>query len=82
MKFGGGAAGAIIGFVLSSYGYEGMDESTVSNALPGIKMLMSWVPMLITIPAMIALFIYPLSKPKLAGILADLNQKRQSTSPQ
>ena len=82
MKFGGGAAGAIIGFVLSSYGYDGMDESTVSNALPGIKMLMSWVPMLITIPAMIALFIYPLSKPKLAGILADLNQKRQSTSPQ
>lgn len=76
MKFGGGAAGAIIGFVLSSYGYDGLKEETMAGALPAIKMLMSWVPALVTIPAIIALVVYPLSKTKLEGILVELNDKR------
>ncbi len=80
MKFGGGAAGAIIGFVLSGYGYDGMDEATVAGAIPGIKMLMSWVPALVTIPAILTLWIYPLSNEKLDEISADLTKRRSATT--
>lgn len=80
MKFGGGAAGAIIGFVLSAYGYEGMNEATIAGAIPGIKMLMSWVPALITIPAVIALLIYPLSNARLTSIANDLQTRRSTTA--
>jgi GPH family glycoside/pentoside/hexuronide:cation symporter len=76
MKFGGGMAGAIIGFVLSNYGYDGMNEETIAGAIPGIKMLMSWVPAIITIPGVLALIAYPLSKEKLATIEADLSKRR------
>ena len=65
MKFGGGVAGGIIGFVLAAYGYDGMDEVTVSSALEGIKMLMSWIPALFTIPVIFILFWYPLNTEKL-----------------
>ena len=80
MKFGGGAAGAITGFVLSGYGYDGMDESTIAGAIPGIKMLMSWVPALITIPAVIVLVIYPLSNVRLEGIANDLATRRSTNN--
>jgi GPH family glycoside/pentoside/hexuronide:cation symporter len=76
MKFGGGAAGAIIGFVLASYGYDGMVESTVAGALPGIQMLMSWVPALVVIPAVLALLMYPLSKDKLTEMAVALEKRR------
>ena len=76
MKFGGGAAGGIIGFVLSNYGYDGMDESTIPSALPGIKMLMSWVPALLTIPVVIALMVYPLTKAKIESMMSDLTVSR------
>lgn len=80
MKFGGGAAGAIIGFVLSGYGYDGLDETTVAGAIPGIKMLMSWVPALLTIPMVIVLVIYPLSKEKLTTITTELKNRRLSNA--
>jgi GPH family glycoside/pentoside/hexuronide:cation symporter len=78
MKFGGGVAGAIIGFILAGYGYDGMDETTVSGALPGIKMLMSWVPALITVPLILALLIYPLSSEKLEKMGIELQKLRAS----
>ncbi|MEL7120407.1 MAG: MFS transporter [Bacteroidota bacterium] len=72
MKFGGGAAGAIIGFVLSSYGYDGMDETSIAGAIPGIKSLMSWIPALLTIPVVFVLVIYPLSKELIEKISTEL----------
>jgi len=76
MKFGGGVAGVIIGFVLANYGYEGMNEETIAGAIPGIKMLMSWIPAIITIPGILAMLAYPLSKEKLLSIEADLAIRR------
>ena len=43
-KFGGGIAGAIIGFVLAAFHYNGQDEVAIKGAVPGIIMLMSWIP--------------------------------------
>ncbi len=76
MKFGGGAAGAIIGFILSGYGYDGMDQATISGAIPGIKMLMSWVPALITIPAVLVLMVYPLNTLTLEKMSEELQRSR------
>ena len=77
MKFGGGVAGGIIGFVLAAYGYDGMKEETVVGAIEGIKMLMSWIPALFTIPVIGILFWYPLSKSKLADMAKKLEVIRK-----
>ena len=76
MKFGGGVAGGIIGFVLADYGYDGMDETTIKAAIPGIKMLMSWVPALFAIPVVVILLWYPLSSKKLGEMAEKLKVLR------
>jgi glycoside/pentoside/hexuronide:cation symporter, GPH family len=76
-KFGGGIAGAIIGWVLGSYGYNGMDESTIEGAIPAIKLLMTWLPALIlTVLGVSAVFAYPLNDTKLKKIVDELNSRR------
>lgn len=75
-KFGGGIAGAIIGYVLGSYGYDGLDETSIEGAIPAIKMLMSWIPAIILVPGVIALIAYPLSKKQLDKISTELQSKR------
>ena len=80
MKFGGGVAGGIIGFVLASYGYDGLDESTVAGAIPGIKMLMSWVPALLCLPLVLFIYLYPLSTAKLDEMGQKLKQIRTTNN--
>jgi glycoside/pentoside/hexuronide:cation symporter, GPH family len=76
MKFGGGVAGAIIGFVLATYGYNGMDASSVPGAIPGIKLLMSWIPGIFAFLGIIVLFFYSLNKKKMDEIEADLRNRK------
>ncbi len=76
-KFGGGIAGAIIGFILGSYGYNGQDATAIEGAIPGIKMLMSWVPSIIAVVAALVMFIYPLTQSKLDLITHELNSRRE-----
>lgn len=75
-KFGGGLAAAIIGGVLAAFHYDGMDSSTIEGALPGIKMLMSWIPGLVALLAAILMTIYPLTQEKLDEITIELNNRR------
>ena len=77
MKFGGGVAGAVIGFVLSFYGYDGQDPSTIEGAREGIRFLMSWIPGIFTVIAFIAMIFYPLSQDRLNVIQEGLNVKRK-----
>lgn len=78
MKTGGGFAGALIGLVLAIYGYDGMDKSTIEGAIPGIKALMSWIPMLFVFVAAAVMMLYPLTKEKMEQIEADLAARRES----
>ena len=81
-KFGGGIAGAIIGFVLGSYGYNGQDAVAIEGAIPGIKMLMSWVPGLVAIVgAVIMALLYPLGKQKMNEISKELQERRKLEKP-
>ena len=76
MKFGGGVAGAVIGFVLSAYGYDGTNASSIPEALPGIKLLMSWIPVIFLVISTAVMFIYPLTKSKMQEIESDLQSRR------
>jgi GPH family glycoside/pentoside/hexuronide:cation symporter len=75
-KFGGGLAGAIIGFVLASFKYNGQDTVAIQGAVPGIIMLMSWIPTIITILAAGIMTLYPLNQKKMDEITIELNNRR------
>ena len=76
-KFGGGIAGAIIGLVLGMYHYNGQDAISIKGAIPGIIMLMSWIPAIITIIAAALMTLYPLTQKKTSEITSELNHRRQ-----
>ncbi|MDP5061847.1 MAG: MFS transporter [Maribacter sp.] len=75
-KFGGGIAGAVIGLVLGAFSYDGQDSSSIQGAFPGMVMLMSWVPAIVTVVAAGLMFLYPLTAKKMDEITIDLNQRR------
>jgi GPH family glycoside/pentoside/hexuronide:cation symporter len=75
-KFGGGIAGAIIGFVLAAFAYNGQDSIAIEGAIPGIKMLMSWIPAVITVIAAAFMMLYPLDQNNLEEITKELNERR------
>lgn len=77
-KFGGGIAGVIIGAVLTAYHYDGLDYASIQGAIPGIKMLMSWIPAIITGLAAIILLLYPLNQDKMDEITLELNRRRKT----
>jgi|JFJP01.1.fsa_nt_gi glycoside/pentoside/hexuronide:cation symporter, GPH family len=75
-KFGGGIAGAIIGFVLSAFNYDGQNVASIAGAVPGIVMLMSWIPALIAFVAAGFMTLYPLTQKKMDEITIELNNRR------
>lgn len=76
-KFGGGLAGAIIGVVLSAFNYNGQDAVAIQAAVPGIVMLMSWIPALIALIGAGLMVLYPLDQEKMDAVTAQLNLRRQ-----
>jgi GPH family glycoside/pentoside/hexuronide:cation symporter len=75
-KFGGGIAGAIIGWVLAAYGYNGQNEVSIQGAVPGIIMLMSWIPTVVTVITAGVMTLYPLNQNKMDEITLELNARR------
>jgi GPH family glycoside/pentoside/hexuronide:cation symporter len=75
-KFGGGIAGAIIGLVLAAFHYNGQDAASIQGAVPGIIMLMSWIPAIVAMIAAGIMSLYPLSQKKMDAITIELNNRR------
>ncbi len=75
-KFGGGVAGAIIGLVLAAFHYNGQDAVAIQGAVPGIIMLMSWIPAVIAFAGAVLMYFYPLSQQKMDEITIELNKRR------
>lgn len=75
-KFGGGIAGAIIGFILGAFHYNGQDAASIEGAIPGIKMLMSWVPGVVAAIGAGIMMFYPLTQEKMDEITSTLEQRR------
>ena len=76
-KFGGGVAGFIVGVVLAKYGYVGTDASTIPGAIPGIKLLMGYIPSVIAGITAFLMFLYPLSDRRLSEITSELSSRRK-----
>ena len=75
-KFGGGIAGAIIGLVLASFHYDGQNEVAIQGAVPGIVMLMSWIPAVIAVITAGFMVLYPLTQTKMDEITVELQRRR------
>lgn len=75
-KFGGGIAGAIIGFVLGAYNYDGQNAQAIQGAFQGMIDLMSWIPSIVALIGAGAMFIYPLTSAKMEEITTELNARR------
>jgi GPH family glycoside/pentoside/hexuronide:cation symporter len=75
-KFGGGIAGAIIGWVLAVYGYNGQNEVSIQGAVPGIIMLMSWIPTVVALITTGVMALYPLTQKKMDLITIELCNRR------
>ncbi|MEM9987763.1 MAG: MFS transporter, partial [Bacteroidota bacterium] len=80
-KFGGGIAGVIIGAILAAYRYDGLDPIAIEGAIPGIIMLMSWVPALVAGLAALLMLAYPLDQDKMDEITIELQRRREAESP-
>ena len=76
-KFGGGIAGAIIGLILAAFHYDGQDAVAIQGAIPGIKMLMSYVPTIIALLGAAIMLLYPLNQRKMDEITIELNSRRE-----
>lgn len=75
-KTGGGFAGALMLLVLGHYGYDGTDLTTVNNSIPGMILLMSFIPAGFGIAAAILMSFYPLNNRMQQSITQDLHVRR------
>ncbi|WP_286234225.1 MFS transporter [Thalassotalea sediminis] len=75
-KTGGGFAGALVLVILANYGYNGLDPTTVSDALPGMQILMSWVPAAFAFAGAALMLFYPLNTQLVKTVTADLSTRR------
>ncbi|WP_019026131.1 MFS transporter [Colwellia piezophila] len=75
-KTGGGFAGALVLVVLASYGYDGMDKATIEASLPGMQLLMSWIPAAFAFAGAALMIFYPLSCQQNQQIGNELIQRR------
>jgi len=75
-KTGGGFAGALVLVVLASYGYNGMDITTIEQSLPGMQLLMSWIPAAFAFVGALLMMFYPLTSKQNQQIGLDLIKRR------
>ncbi|MGJ8690872.1 MAG: MFS transporter [Thalassotalea sp.] len=75
-KTGGGFAGALVLVVLAGYGYNGMDKTTIAASLPGMQLLMSWIPAAFAFAGAALMLIYPLTSKNNADISNELIKRR------
>jgi glycoside/pentoside/hexuronide:cation symporter, GPH family len=62
--------------VLAFFNYHGQDELAIQGAVPGIIMLMSWIPTIIALIAAGVMTLYPLNQKKMDAITIELNDRR------
>ncbi|MFC3092918.1 MFS transporter [Alteromonas sediminis] len=80
-KTGGGFAGALVLVVLASYGYNGMDPVTTTHAVPGMLLLMSFIPSLFAVIGACVMLAYPIDSQMQSKMTADLISRREHFMP-
>lgn len=77
-KFGWSIGGALTGWILGYFGFQANIEQT-AQAQEGIRMMLSHLPAIGAMLAVIIIAFYPLSEKKVKEISASLNNKRASS---
>ncbi|MFA5301568.1 MAG: MFS transporter [Bacteroidales bacterium] len=75
-KFGWAVGGAITGWLLAAFGYNADLAVQSHNAIQGVRLMMSFLPAIGCILAIIAIAVYPLGEKKVLEITAQLNERR------
>jgi GPH family glycoside/pentoside/hexuronide:cation symporter len=78
MKFGGGMAGVAMMLILKIQGYLGQGVAEQSKeALVGIRLINSFVPVVFIILAILIILLYPLSTDKMKEIETELKSRQE-----
>ncbi len=77
MKFGGGMAGVAMMFVLRLQGYFGKATEQTAEALQGIRLINSFVPVIFIILAIILILLYPLTTEKMREVEGELKLRKE-----
>ena len=81
MQFVAWVCGALMLVVLASYGYNGMDLSTVEASLPGMTLLMSFIPAAFGLAAAALMMFYPITEQKQKQMNEELIGRRNAADP-
>ncbi len=78
-KFGGAFGSALILWVLAAFGYDTAETAVqTASAVTGLKAMMSYIPTLGALIAIVVMFFYPLTDKKMAEVSAALAAKREA----
>ena len=77
MKFGGGMAGVAMMFVLRLQGYFGKAAEQTTEALQGIRLINSFVPVIFIILAIVLILLYPLTTEKMREVEGELKLRKE-----
>ena len=76
-KFGGAFGGAAVMWMLAGFGYDTSAGAVqTETAIMGLRVLMSWIPAAVAALAILVVWLYPLTKQKMAAVQADLSARR------
>ncbi len=79
-KFGWAIGSALTGWLLAYFGFQA-NQAQSPETINGIKMFMSFLPAVGTLLSVIFISLYPLSERKMAGIVHELQTKREKAGP-
>jgi GPH family glycoside/pentoside/hexuronide:cation symporter len=77
-KMGTALGAACIGWLLAFFGYKHSAVLQCASTISGIRAMMSWIPAIACLAALLAMAFYPLSEKKLKAISAELGKRRAS----
>lgn len=75
-KFGWAVGGAITGWLLAAFGYDADLATQSQSAVLGVRLMMSFLPAVGCVMAILAVAFYPLNEKKVAHITRQLNERR------
>jgi len=77
-KFGWAIGGAITGWLLAAFGYSQDVSSQSEHAIYGVRLMMSWLPAIGCVIAVVAVSLYPLGEKKMREVTGELDKRRQN----
>ncbi|MDD2641665.1 MAG: MFS transporter [Bacteroidales bacterium] len=77
-KFGWAVGGAIAGWLLAAFGYNADIAEQSESAIYGVRLMMSYLPGVSCILAVIAISLYPLGEKKMQEVTDQLNKRRKA----